>query len=139
MHLIPRTVLDRLEQLARAGYPEETCGLLVGRKEATTVRIERATRAGNLSAERRCDRYVLDPADFLAADEAARRDGLDLLGVWHTHPDHPAIPSATDLAAAWEGFSYLILSVGPSGVAESRVWILDGSRFVEQPIEETEP
>ncbi len=134
---IPALLKRRLNRWARDGYPSEVCGLLVGRGGAGAILIERVEKTGNLAAERLQDRFLLDPDDHLAVDETARRDGLDIVGVWHTHPDHPARPSGTDLEAAWEGYVYLILSVGPEGVVDCRAWRLDGSRFIEQRIEET--
>ena len=81
---------------------------------------------------------------YLAVVEAEAVLGNILLlehfgGVWHTHPDHPPRPSSTDLAAAWEGYTYVILSVGREGVADTRAWRLAGSEFVEQSIEEMTP
>ena len=127
-----------LDQLAADGYPHEVCGLLVGRTVDRTTVVERITSARNLVADRPHDRFRLDDGDFLAADDAARRAGLDIVGIWHTHPDHPARPSVTDLEAAWPAYSYLILGVGAHGVEESRSWLLDGDRFVEQSIKEIE-
>jgi proteasome lid subunit RPN8/RPN11 len=136
--VVPHRVLDVLRSRAAAGYPYEVCGLLVGARSRRAIAVRRATDARNLAAEHRRVRYELDPRDFLAADAEARRDGLDVIGVWHTHPDHPARPSPTDLAAAWEGFTYLILSAGARGALEARAWWLGDGRFVEQPLEETE-
>ncbi len=134
---LPAPLLDELKCMARAGYPHEVCGLLTGGEDEGSTRVDRVTRAGNLSTDRLADRYTLDPDDFLAADVAARRDGLGIVGIWHTHPDHPPRPSSTDLAAAWEGYTYVILSVGRKGVADTRAWRLAGAEFVEQSIEET--
>ena len=136
---LPLSSLDELNELARRGYPHEVCGLLIGRQDNGETRVDRVTRARNLSTDRLADRYTLDPDDFRAADEAARRDGLDIVGIWHTHPDHPARPSSTDLEAAWEGYSYVILSVGREGVADVRSWRLAGPEFREQSIEERKP
>jgi proteasome lid subunit RPN8/RPN11 len=134
---LPRGRRAELESLAREGYPHEVCGLLVGRSGPGGTSVDRVTLAPNLAGDRRADRYVLDPDAFLAADRAARRDGLDVVGVWHTHPDHPARPSTTDREAAWPGYSYLILAVREDGVADVTAWQLEGTSFVEQPIEET--
>jgi len=57
------------------------------------------------------------------------------VGIWHSHPDHPARPSETDRAAAWEGWSYLIASVTDAGLSELRSWRLSGERFLEEPVE----
>ena len=125
-----------LEQHAREGYPHEVCGLLVGRLEAETIEIERITHARNLATDRPVDRYVLDPDDFLAADVAARRDGLEIVGVWHTHPDHPPLPSTTDWEAAWESYCYVIVSVHRGEIDAVRAWELDGEGFIQKIIQE---
>lgn len=132
---LPGEVVSGLDALARAGYPHEVCGLLIGRATGSGVEVDRATTARNLAVDRLADRYELDPDDFRRADAAARRDGLDVVGIWHTHPDHPARPSQTDRDAAWPGYSYLIVSVGEAGVAERRAWLLDDDTFVEQEVE----
>jgi proteasome lid subunit RPN8/RPN11 len=134
MLVLPDDVRRTLETWIRGGYPEETCGLLVGRIGQGRTEAARATRAKNLNRERARDRYDLDPADFLAADLAARADALEIVGVWHSHPDHPAEPSETDLAAAWEGWSYVIVEVTARGVAALRSWRLQGQRFVEEAL-----
>lgn len=123
-----------LEHRVRAGYPRETCGLLVGRQHGTDVEVCDAVAARNLIEERAEDRFELDPQDFLKADHAARAAGLELVGVWHSHPDHPAQPSATDREFAWEGWSYLILSVQQDGVQEMHSWRLADGEFVEEEI-----
>lgn len=132
----PPGVHRELLRRSAAGYPHEVCGLIVGRVDAERIRVDRITQAKNLRSDRLADRYVLDPDDFRQADADAQRDGLEIVGIWHTHPDHPPRPSQTDLDAAWEGYSYVILSVARSGVVGVRSWILDGPDFVEQPIEE---
>jgi proteasome lid subunit RPN8/RPN11 len=134
MLVLPSEIRVELEGWVESGYPEETCGLLVGSFGRGRTETRRATRARNLNRERARDRYDLDPADFLAADVAARSDGLEIVGVWHSHPDHPAQPSETDRAAAWEGWSYVIVEVTSRGVAALRSWRLEGPTFVEEPI-----
>ena len=129
-------VVEAIDAVARADYPHEACGLLVGRDTPEVTIVERSEPARNLAVDRLTDRYLLDPDDFHAVDQAARRDGLDIVGVWHTHPDHPARPSPTDREAAWPGYSYLIVSVTGRGVVERRAWRLEGDKFIEQGIEE---
>lgn len=124
-----------LENKVRAGYPFETCGLLVGRQTNGDVEVERVVQAQNLNRERAHDRYELDPRDFMTTDEQARAAGLEIVGIWHSHPDHPARPSETDRAAAWEGWSYVILSVTRAGIRDLRAWRLRGEQFIEEPIE----
>ena len=134
MLVLPREIRSELEGWIRAGYPEETCGLLLGRQRDGRTETSRAMQARNLNRDRARDRYELDPEGFLAADLAAREAGLEIVGVWHSHPDHPAEPSETDRAAAWEGWSYLIVEVTRSGVAAVRSWRLHGQRFHEEPV-----
>jgi proteasome lid subunit RPN8/RPN11 len=133
---LEEAVIEVIDAAALANYPHEACGLLVGRATRAATVVERSEPARNLAVDRLADRYLLDPDDFYAADQAARRDGLDIVGVWHTHPDHPAQPSPTDLEAAWPGLSYLIVSVAAPGVVERRAWRLDGDKFIEQEIED---
>jgi proteasome lid subunit RPN8/RPN11 len=133
---LPRRLRRELDAIARGGYPHEVCGLLVGRDGPGGTTIDRITEARNLAVDRLADRYVLDPDAFVAADREARAAGLDIVGVWHTHPDHPARPSPTDRDAAWPGYTYLILSVRSGEVADATAWRLDGDAFAEQPIEE---
>lgn len=135
MLLLAEQARADLERWVRAGYPHETCGVLVGRNEGGLSRAARAAQARNLSGDRAGERYELDPGDFVAADSAARERGLAIVGIWHSHPDHPAEPSETDRAAAWEGWSYLILSVSARGVEASRSWRLVGGAFQEEKLE----
>ncbi|MEA3277201.1 MAG: M67 family metallopeptidase [Pseudomonadota bacterium] len=132
---LPPALKELLEALVRAGYPEETCGLLLGRQAEGTVEVLDLKQARNLNRERARDRYELDPADFLAADQAARDRGHQIVGIWHSHPDHPARPSANDRARAWAGWSYLIVSVTPDGVRELRSWRLNDGDFIEEVLE----
>jgi len=134
MLVLPPELRRDLESWIGAGYPHETCGVLVGRTRLGRVEVARAVQAGNLNRERASDRYELDPAAFLAADTNARADGLEIVGIWHSHPDHPAEPSETDRQAAWEGWSYLIAKVTMQGVQALRSWRLASERFAEEPI-----
>ena len=109
-------------------YPHEACGLLLGTSAGARREVRQVFPALNLNRERPNDRFELCPSSFMAADEAARSAGLDIVGVYHSHPDHPSRPSATDLAHAQAGWSYLILSVrgdGTSGkMAAQHSWVL---------------
>ena len=133
LHL-PQTLGESLNAFALQGYPRETCGLLLGVRMGDEHAVTEVRRARNLNVERAEDRYELDPDDFLAADREARAGGLDIVGIWHSHPDHPARPSATDRDGAWPGWSYVIVSVGREGVGEIRSWRLNGGDFEEEKI-----
>jgi proteasome lid subunit RPN8/RPN11 len=124
----------RLGTLVCAGYPEETCGLLLGHRNAVDVEILDLVEVRNLDRERAHDRYELDPDGYVAADLEAREQGCEIVGIWHSHPDHPAKPSATDRERAWEGWSYLIASVTRDGVVELRSWHLHEGDFLEEVV-----
>src|SRR5262249_34673667 len=90
--------------------------------------------------ERAADRYELDPADFRTIEEKARRRSLEIVGVYHSHPDHPSRPSETDRQRAeeiWqssESWSYVILEVARGSVASRRSWVLRDGTFGEEDI-----
>jgi len=132
--VLSEPVPEVLETWALQAYPYEACGLLLGRSDSTAIQALWGTRAENLDRRRPHDRFTLDPVGFLTADRQARDLGLEIVGIWHTHPDHPAEPSRTDLEAAWEGYSYLILSTSESGVGALRSWRIFEERFHEQDI-----
>ena len=134
MLFMPTTLGESLNAFVRQGYPRETCGLLLGVRRGDEHVVSQVLRARNLNVERAEDRYELDPEDFLSADREARAAGLDIVGIWHSHPDHPARPSATDRDGAWPGWSYVIVSVGREGVREIRSWRLNGGDFEEEEI-----
>lgn len=134
--LFPSEVHLQLTGWVSEGYPEEVCGLLVGRKTDAGTHVVRAVQARNLETSRRRDRYQLAPDDWLREENRAIEEGLEIVGIWHSHPDHPARPSVTDLEAAWTGYAYVIVSVTTRGVAEVKSWQLVEGSFEEQPIEE---
>ena len=95
-------------------YPHECCGILLGNididKDERAVKI--VVRAGNTRLDALHNRYNIDPKELIAAQKQARQAGLDIVGFYHSHPDHPPRWSQTDLAEAhWIGCSYLITSV----------------------------
>jgi proteasome lid subunit RPN8/RPN11 len=130
---LPPPARREIEARAARDYPHEACGLLVGRRSGGRVEVVRVRPARNLAPRAR-ERYELDPADHLAAEDEARALGLEVVGVWHSHPEHPARPSRTDLERAWPGWSYLIASVRGGETVELCAWRLDGDRFREQEL-----
>lgn len=132
---LPRPLQVRIERWAAAGYPHEACGVLLGHKLDSHVFVTDVRRARNLNVERANDRYELDPVDLLAAEEDAQSRGLDVVGIWHSHPDHPAEPSEFDRATAWEGWSYVIVSVSSDGPRALRSFRLAEGAFVDEEIE----
>ncbi len=124
-----------IRRLAAEAYPHEGCGVLIGRYgSGDRVSVVEATSGHNLWSERLRDRYDLDPADIQAADRSARSRGLDVVGFWHSHPDHPARPSQFDADRAWAEYAYLIVHSEAGGTGDLNAFSLDGEGAALQPI-----
>ena len=100
---------DVIHQHAIETYPHECCGALFG--DAASNRIISAQPLPNTTEEGPRRRFLVRPADYLAAERGAKAAGLELIGFYHSHPDHPARPSQHDLDHAWPNFHYVIASV----------------------------
>jgi proteasome lid subunit RPN8/RPN11 len=121
-----------------AAYPDEGAGFLLGAADGESRQVRAILRLDNSrEAGARHNRYLLTPEDFLRGEREAARQGLDLLGVFHSHPDHPSQPSEFDREWAMPWFSYIITSVQAGKAAGSRSWRLeeDRSSFFEEAIE----
>jgi proteasome lid subunit RPN8/RPN11 len=130
-------ILKKIHAHEESTYPEEGAGLLLGEVINGTKRVTKILSLTNTREESaRHDRYLLGPNDYAHGEEEAERLGLEVLGVFHSHPDHPNVPSEFDREWAWPWFSYLITSVWSQMVMESRSWQLaeDRSRFVEERV-----
>lgn len=121
-------------------YPNECCGFLVGRTDGEDVLVLRTVRAVNLREDSPRNRFEIDPGDMVKTDKAARRDGLGVVGFYHSHPDAPARPSEFDREHAWPGYCYVIVSVQNGLPKEMQNWRLaeDGKTFTEDEIVITE-
>ena len=126
---------ESMSAAAAAGYPHEICGLLIGNLKADHWIISEARQIENLNKERAADRFQLDPAGYQAVDRELRGSGMEIIGVFHSHPDCPAKPSPTDLENAWEGFLYPIISVCDGVAVEQLNWALNesGEQFQSIP------
>lgn len=134
---IPLPVLEQIHAHGEAAYPEEGAGLLLGWVKGDNKQVTDILRLSNAREDSaRHNRYLLTADDYLLGEQQAARLGLDVLGVFHSHPDHPNRPSEFDREWAMPWFSYLITSV-ESGVAlGSRSWRLaeDREQFQEEEI-----
>jgi proteasome lid subunit RPN8/RPN11 len=122
-------------------YPDEGAGFLIGRLEGSTRRVLDVLPVENeREGEERRRRYLIGPHEMLRAENEAARRGLDLLGVFHSHPDHPSQPSETDRQWALPWLSYLITRVENGHAQDSRSWRLndDRSAFEEETLEEAD-
>lgn len=131
---IPSSCMQAITEQAERGYPLEICGLLVGKVTADGWDIHEARQVTNLNSERAADRFQLDPAGYQAVDKQLRGSGLEIIGVYHSHPDCPAKPSPTDLESAWDGFAYPIISICNGQSADFRCWSLNNSGTAFQHI-----
>ena len=125
---------SRIGELAAGAYPLEGCGVLIGRIEGSKVTIVDATSAENLVTSRAHDRYELNPADYVKADALARERGLDVVGFWHSHPDHPARPSRLDSARAWPDYVYVICRTTVAGVEDIAAFSLPVEGALLEPV-----
>ena len=131
---LPAALAAELLAHAERAYPEECCGVLLGRARGDAREVVEARACANARAGRR-DRYAIAPEELIAAQRAARERGLELLGFYHSHPDHPLEPSATDRAEAyWEGCSYVIVSVAGGQAGELRSFRLSGGELVAEKV-----
>ncbi len=114
-----------------SAYPEECCGALLGRVEAGCRRVSEALALENERDSERERRFLIGPEEYRLAENAAAQRGLDLVGFYHSHPDHQARPSAYDLEHALPWHSYVVLAVERGEAGEWTSWVLgsDRSRF----------
>ena len=135
---ISHELAERIRQHGVETFPHECCGALLGRDEAFADspaqgdEPEREVRELFPLINRRDDsprnRFAVTAEDVLAAEKAARQHGLDVVGWYHSHPDHPARPSQFDREHAWPWYSYIIVSVMSGKPAEMTSWRLNDDR-----------
>lgn len=130
---ITKGLLAAIHQHLENGYPHEACGVLLGRGQ-TVTEIVPATNTRTDSAH---NRYLIDPRDYMRIERDADQRGLQVLGIYHSHPDCPARPSQYDLDHAWPDLTYLIVSVMQGKATENLAWRLrdDRSQFDPEPVE----
>lgn len=128
--------LEIMAKDAKSAFPHECCGFMYGHVQSThleLLRVEPVLNRTEVNAERR---FQIAPLDYLAAERRAEREGCALIGVYHSHPMHPAIPSEHDLAVAMPEFSYVILSSFKDVVYSVRSWRLNSKgTFSEESIQ----
>jgi proteasome lid subunit RPN8/RPN11 len=123
-----RAVYDSIRAHGEDTYPHECCGVLIGNSTREGWRIKEAVQTNNTRTDSAHNRYSIAPLDLVRIAREARRQGLEIAGFYHSHPDHPAQWSATDFAEAhWLGCSYLITEVARGKGAASNSFSLSGS------------
>ena len=118
-----------LRQHGEETYPHECCGVLLGNFDDSGAKlVSRIVRCGNTRADSPHNRYHIDPKELIRVQREGRERNEDIVGFYHSHPDHPARWSATDLAEAhWFGCSYVITSVEKGAAAITNAFELTGS------------
>jgi proteasome lid subunit RPN8/RPN11 len=126
---VPKDVLAAFRQHGEEAYPHECCGVLLGRfDDDGSKAVTRAARCGNTRDDSPQNRYNIDPRELVHIQREARDRGEDIVGFYHSHPDHPAQWSPTDLAEAhWFGCSYVITSVNKGKAAITNSFGLTGT------------
>lgn len=129
MLTIPQAVLRELEAHLEAAYPNEGAGLLLGEATADGKAVRAILALANRwEGAEQYHRFLLTPQDMLAGEQAAARRGLDVVGIFHSHPDHPAEPSGFDREWALPWYSYIITTVAQGRATRSRSWQLQADR-----------
>ena len=121
----------RIESEGSAAYPNECCGILIGRdvvasgveKRRVVDRLEPGRNV--FEADEQYHRFSIDPRQQMKAERAAEAEGKLVLGFYHSHPDHPARPSEYDRQHAWPFYSYVIVAIAKGAAADMTSWVLD--------------
>jgi len=133
-------VVDAIRRHAAEAYPHECCGALIGAAvpggSDELVEAVETKALDNVTDEGPRRRFRVSAADYRKSEARARELGAELLGFYHSHPDHPALPSQYDLDHAWPNFSYVIIAVAGGAPGDLRSWRLrpDRSQFDEETV-----
>lgn len=151
------SLVEQIRVHAVQQYPSECCGIMLGTADNGAKQVSEVVPLANLrrdparaqellplaepDRESERNRFLIDPLEQLKVEKDARARGLDVVGYYHSHPDHPARPSEYDRQHAWPWYSYVIVSVERGEAKDLNSWVLaeDRSRFDEEPVEILKP
>src|SRR5450755_3677698 len=135
---LSQSVYVSLRQHGEETYPHECCGVLLGRfDDDGSKTVSRIARCSNTRADSPHNRYHIDPRELIRIQREGRERGEDIVGFYHSHPDHPAQWSSTDLAEAhWFGCSYVITSVEKGKAVLTNYFELTGSDESDKQLSE---
>lgn len=128
---------DEIAAHGERDYPHECCGLLLGNFAGSLKTIAEVYPISNAREEQaKRNRFLIRPEELMRGERYAQPKRLEVVGFYHSHPDHPAVPSAYDLDHAWPAFSYIVVSVMAGAARDLRSWEMepDRSRFNEEEI-----
>jgi proteasome lid subunit RPN8/RPN11 len=133
---ISEETLQKIKQHGEETYPEECCGMMLGSNDGDSRTIEETIEINNSQGENRRRRFLIKPRQYFQAERTASEKRKELLGFYHSHPDHPAEPSAFDTEHALPHFIYVIVSVSEGRAKNVTAWSLseDRSHFEESPL-----
>ena len=126
-----------IKESGEKAYPQECCGFLLGHVRDEVREVVKVLPATNdRGDEDRHNRYLIGPETFREGERAAERDGVEIIGFYHSHPDAPARPSKYDTEHAWPWYAYVIVSVPGGKSVDLRSWVLqeDRAAFAEQDV-----
>lgn len=125
------SLVDEIRREGEQAYPAECCGVLAG----YPGEVKEVLKLVPVTNRRTDDphRYLIAPDDLRRIEAELRPSGLEVLGCYHSHPDHPAVPSAFDTDQAWPWYSYIIVRVDRARAAELTSWVLEDDRSVMSP------
>lgn len=134
VELIYNEVIEvQLIQEARKGYPYEISGFLLGQKSEETELVSEIYPVENVAKEQE-RKFEIHGLDYLKVEAYALEKNLDVIGIYHSHPDYPAIPSKHDLEFAQRVFAYAIISVDGTGDTLINSWKKSNDKFIQQSI-----
>jgi proteasome lid subunit RPN8/RPN11 len=120
--------LDALQRSAVAAYPLECCGVLLGARAGDTREVHEVVPCLNARTDSPHNRYSIDPVELIRIQKEGRANGLEIVGIYHSHPDHPARWSPTDLEdGCWIGYSYVITGVENGKATATNSFLLAGT------------
>lgn len=135
MLLLNNHIDNQLSEDALRTYPDECCGFLLGIEKRDERAIEEIIVVNNAKEGDKRRRFEITAQDYLKAERYAEDKGLTLLGVYHSHPNHPSVPSEHDRIVAQPYFSYIIIAVRQNEIVSKQSWRLnDDSQFEEEKI-----
>ena len=127
-------LLKAIKTQAQRDYPYETCGIMIGKEENGARIVQEIYPVPNINKDRKADRYEIDPRDYMMVEEYADSKGLQIVGIYHSHPDHPDMASKTDEERAFENLSYLIVSVQKGEPVSYKSFELLGKKLVQEEV-----
>ena len=134
---LSQKIIGKISNHAIDEFPYECCGFLIGKFNDEQADADEYVSAKNTVEENKERRFIIDPVEYMQVESRADAQNMSLIGIVHSHPNSPAVPSEFDRNHAFSGFSYIIISVMENDVKEIRSWRLteDREKFIEEHID----